>query len=368
MPACPRQIFIDLGANWGNTMHLYQDIGGGEPDVPWEVFAFEASPLIQPFLEEYTAYLNGERQQEPQSCLPRTGSTKHLNSLAKGYHCEHPLDFVMRACMFARLKGPLANLRADKKLNSSKHLASALHRAMPQQHHKACALRARAPHEAAHPAGETNQTRARFTHIPAAAGAATSWLRLYSPPENLIRGGAFTKGVLHTAGVPDQSPYYFSVPIVDVPGWLSRSFAMEDHVVLKVDIEGAEHDLMDALMKKGLLTLVDVLSLECHGAASKCKQLYEAVRRNAPSVRVLSEERNGVSSGEHLDGVDTFTRASEGKVDYARMEKECHFSPKPWWTSVGVALFCVLIVAVGSGGIWYRFRVRERTAEYNKVG
>jgi hypothetical protein len=74
----PRNVYIDLGVNWCNTARLYESI---EPHAsePHEVFGFEASPLIQPFAEQYFRWLELERQDEPLSCLPRSGSTEDLN-------------------------------------------------------------------------------------------------------------------------------------------------------------------------------------------------------------------------------------------------------------------------------------------------
>ena len=59
----PRRVFIDLGANWCNTLRLYEDLVDKEttlPDAPWEIFAFEASPLIAPYADRFVAWLNGD--------------------------------------------------------------------------------------------------------------------------------------------------------------------------------------------------------------------------------------------------------------------------------------------------------------------
>ena len=64
--------FIDLGANYANTLTLYEKLRS--PLHPfWTTVAFEASPLVQPFLRDYCAFLNGERNEEPENCLPRSG-------------------------------------------------------------------------------------------------------------------------------------------------------------------------------------------------------------------------------------------------------------------------------------------------------
>ena len=62
------QVYIDLGANWANTLRLFKDIPwrqGHQYSGPWEVYAFEASPLIQPFVERFTRYLNGAQDRPP---------------------------------------------------------------------------------------------------------------------------------------------------------------------------------------------------------------------------------------------------------------------------------------------------------------
>ena len=55
----PRRVYIDAGANWANTLRLYDELGTIFPDVraassqPWEIYAFEASPVIHPCAEEF---------------------------------------------------------------------------------------------------------------------------------------------------------------------------------------------------------------------------------------------------------------------------------------------------------------------------
>ena len=79
-------MFIDLGVNWGNTARLFKNIDPLASE-PYHVYGFEASPLIQPFAEEYFAWLAGTRVDEPESCLPRSGSSAHLNMYAPYYGC-----------------------------------------------------------------------------------------------------------------------------------------------------------------------------------------------------------------------------------------------------------------------------------------
>ena len=59
--SCPRRhVYIDMGVNWGNTLRLFEDI---EPNATsaFDVYGFEANPLIQPFADSYVQWLNGDR-------------------------------------------------------------------------------------------------------------------------------------------------------------------------------------------------------------------------------------------------------------------------------------------------------------------
>ena len=53
-----RHVYVDMGANWANTLRLWHDMGKAKPGSHWEVYAFEASPLIQPYVENLTRHLN----------------------------------------------------------------------------------------------------------------------------------------------------------------------------------------------------------------------------------------------------------------------------------------------------------------------
>ena len=120
----PRRVYVDLGVNWCNTLRLHEDV------VPilnakvlpsnehWYVFGFEASPLIAPFADQFVAWLNGERDERPESCLPSSGSKLHLKEYAKGYGCDPERnDWLM--CVFKLLDKPLMALAPDPKLNMS---------------------------------------------------------------------------------------------------------------------------------------------------------------------------------------------------------------------------------------------------------
>ncbi|MFJ2786162.1 MULTISPECIES: FkbM family methyltransferase [unclassified Streptomyces] len=55
-----------------------------------------------------------------------------------------------------------------------------------------------------------------------------------------------------------------AVPAVDFSAWLRRTATPEDHVVVKMDIEGAEYPVLRKLLADGTIDLVSVLYVEWH--------------------------------------------------------------------------------------------------------
>ena len=48
-----RHVYIDAGVNWCNTLELWRKVLEAQPfvDERWQIYGFEASPLIMPFAE-----------------------------------------------------------------------------------------------------------------------------------------------------------------------------------------------------------------------------------------------------------------------------------------------------------------------------
>ena len=282
-----RRVYVDLGVNWGNTLRLYEDMtpelrGADLPAVsktPWQVFGFEASPLIAPYVERFVQWLNGEREKPPESCLPPTGSTPHLRMYASGYNCSRWSDRAMRRCMFRRLAPALDALTPDPALNRSKLIRERLD----------ASLKA------------SGRPRAHFTFVPAAVGAADDWMAMYNAPRQLIRGGSLMVGdrdadELDTSNdVLEHEPRYnFKVRVIDFVAWLKRSFTPADWVVVKMDIEGAEYPIFERLLNDTpTLHLIDVLALEVHpwgytGTRFASPQhLNQLIEQAAPSMLLI---------------------------------------------------------------------------------
>jgi len=159
-----RRVYIDAGANWANTLRLYRDIEPTASTAPWEVYAFEASPLITPFLERYCAWLDGGGiGVAPSSCLPQSGSTAHLFRYTSAVGCPES-----RECMWSFFAKPLAALAPDPRLNSTELIQKRLAKA------------------------QRASSRTRYTLIPAGVAAENTHITIDSNPQQLIRGGALT--------------------------------------------------------------------------------------------------------------------------------------------------------------------------------
>lgn len=147
----------------------------------------------------------------------------------------------MLPCMWRRFHKALRRLRPDPRLNSS------------------ALVRARML-EAAVP---NTGPRARYTFVPAAVGVADGWIRVTGSPEQMIRGGAYAGGAEsdHSAG---RAAAVHTVRQVDVVQWMWSFLRLSDAVLLKIDVEGAEHDVLRTMHRAGVLRLVDWLQWECH--------------------------------------------------------------------------------------------------------
>ena len=70
----PRHVYVDLGSNWGDTLDIYEGLSALDHvrrrRAQWEVYAFEAAPLLMPYLEQLLQWKSGTREERPVTCLP----------------------------------------------------------------------------------------------------------------------------------------------------------------------------------------------------------------------------------------------------------------------------------------------------------
>ena len=148
-----------------------------------------------------------------------------------------PALAVRRCAALNQISEPLQALRASPALNSTALVTARL-------------AEARTPNACKPP---------RFTFVPAAAGAQDAWLDIYGGPDQMIRGGALPRTMAGTKRIN----YVNRVRMADVASWLLRSFVADDWVVLKMDVEGAEHTIVPKMLALNATGVVDVLLWEC---------------------------------------------------------------------------------------------------------
>lgn len=270
-----RLVYVDLGANWANTLRLYEDLApeGLAADPSWEIYSFEANPLLQPWVENSTNWLNGGWPQ-PFTRVPQAGSTKHLKLLAKKETGCTGEGESFAACVAEYYKNDLQlvtrGMRSDPGVVRER-LATA--------------------------ASPNHGSRPRFVFVPAGAAGQPGTLTLPGKPTAIIRGGGATD--INGRGVGGAT---VTSELVDVASWLVEHFSERDYVILKCDIEGAERSLLEKLRELGGFGLIDLLAWECHHhllSKDWCMSTADEIR--AAGVTVLHE-------GQEYEGWDRYHR------------------------------------------------------------
>ena len=305
----PRNVYLDVGANWANTLRLYRDVVMHFQLKPhaaaWEIYAFEASPYIQPYVEAFVDHLNSD---EPEPCLtvPPAGSTWTLAEYAYhfgccagsngsksweaysqrggGKHCSfHCCDTKPPAgtspgfaeCMYELFETSINTLSGATTLNSS-------------------ALVAARVREAARPPTLLGNKNERYTFVPAAAGSTTGTLELQGVTRHqMLHGGGSSK---HHPRMTASEDIRMRVQLADVAGLIAEHFREDDLVVLKLDAEGAEFGILRKLIREDAIKLVDVLLIECHTWADKdpkhaCQVLEREMLAANPQLRIFKETK-----------------------------------------------------------------------------
>tara|TARA_R110000824_G_scaffold34500_1_gene109343 strand:- start:100 stop:705 length:606 start_codon:yes stop_codon:yes gene_type:complete len=54
------------------------------------------------------------------------------------------------------------------------------------------------------------------------------------------------------------------VHCIDLSAWILNNFTKEDYIVLKLDIEGAEYDVLEKIIEDGAINLISELYMEWH--------------------------------------------------------------------------------------------------------
>ena len=103
------------------------------------------------------------------------------------------------------------------------------------------------------------------------------------------------------------------VECVDMSSWIKNNFSKEDHIVLKLDIEGGEYDVIPKMFEDGALEYVDKLFCEVHGI--KCRCTFD----QSMSLLNIAEEAVG---GLYVWGAKAYGTREDSKYDEEVLKRE----------------------------------------------
>lgn len=146
--------------------------------------------------------------------------------------------------------------------------------------------------------------RKNVKFLPYAAWLRNESLVFGANPENRAAEGEIGMGRIQSRSSLDGSrssgKQFKTVQGFDFADWLINTVTADDYVVMKMDVEGAEFDLLPRMMETGAICLVDELFLECHynrwqrssplrstkygRTYENCLSLFESLRNNGVLV------------------------------------------------------------------------------------
>ena len=116
------------------------------------------------------------------------------------------------------------------------------------------------------------------------------------------------------------------VQCVDLSRWIRDNVFESDHLILKLDIEGAEYEVIPHLKETGALSLVDIFFLEIHGL--KCNKSFDESMELIQTINSLNKEA-------FVWCADTFDFSNYEKEKYTEQKlKQEYFK----WQSRGLSV------------------------------
>jgi len=107
------------------------------------------------------------------------------------------------------------------------------------------------------------------------------------------------ENTLSSSLLGDKKPGLSKTPIrvesVDFGQWLKKNFSKDDVIFVKLDIEGAEYDVLDKMLKDESITYVDRLYVEFHNEKvgvpeERDKELITAIQKRGVVIKTHSTE------------------------------------------------------------------------------
>ena len=88
-----------------------------------------------------------------------------------------------------------------------------------------------------------------------------------------------------TANIDYDNP--IKVPCISLSHWIKESFDKEDYIVLKLNVEGAEYEILFQMMRDKTIDYIDELYVEFHSNKIPGKKKFEEEIRNALGDKII---------------------------------------------------------------------------------
>jgi len=121
----------------------------------------------------------------------------------------------------------------------------------------------------------TQKQPASFDYCPVVIGTVDANVTFYIDVKNERRGGS-SLGIGHPD--TDNGAVPISVPMIDIGRFLRESVSVDDYVIIKMDIEGEEHEILPKISyDPELIRLIDCIYCEIHHVRNGPKHISQEV-------------------------------------------------------------------------------------------
>jgi FkbM family methyltransferase len=126
--------------------------------------------------------------------------------------------------------------------------------------------------------------------------------------------GTESSSILYRTGmIKNPTVTKREVDCVDMGNWIKNSFTKEDHIVLKLDIEGAEYDVIPKMFEDGALEYIDRFFCEIHGI--KCHYTFD---QSMSLINIANEATGGL----YIWSAESYGTRKETKYDEEILKRE----------------------------------------------
>jgi len=117
--------------------------------------------------------------------------------------------------------------------------------------------------------------------------------RLYLGDGQRAQGSSLLKEKM-TGGLNEDR--YQTVRCIDFSGWISRTFDVHDFIILKLDIEGAEYEVLKKMIADDTIGYINRLFIEFHIDKIRIKRaLHEEIHDALIKLNIVCEPWNALA-------------------------------------------------------------------------